>query len=117
MQILTTALTRQGGAATIDGSDIVREESAMRRKVGIIFQGQSLDQNPPAEENVRFHAVLYGIFPYAPTYALMNRGYRAKVEELAKLLGILKDIHKHIKTFSGGMRRKLEIMRSLLHDT
>ena len=116
ISILTTTLSPTSGGATIDGSDIVREASAVRRKVGIIFQRPSLDQNLTAEENVRFHAVLYGIFPYAPTYALMASGYRAKVEELARLLGIARDIHKPIKTFSGGMRRKLEIMRSLLHD-
>ena len=116
ISILTTTLSPTSGGATIDGSDIIREASAVRRKVGIIFQRPSLDQNLTAEENVRFHAVLYGIFPYAPTYALMARGYRAKVEELARLLGIARDIHKPVKTFSGGMRRKLEIMRSLLHD-
>ena len=116
ISILTTTLSPTSGGATIDGSDVVREASAVRRKVGIIFQRPSLDQNLTAEENVRFHAVLYGIYPYAPTYALMARGYRAKVEELARLLGIARDIHKPIKTFSGGMRRKLEIMRSLLHD-
>src|SRR5258705_3809063 len=85
-------------------------------RVGISFQRRSLYKNHTAEETVRFHAFLYGIFPYAPTYALMARGYRAKVEELARLLGIARDIHKPVKTFSGGMRRKLEIMRSLLHD-
>jgi ABC-2 type transport system ATP-binding protein len=116
ISILTTTLSPTSGGATIDGSDIVREASAVRRKVGIIFQRPSLDQNLTAEENVRFHAVLYGIFRYAPTYGLMARGYRAKVEELATLLGIARDIHKPIRTFSGGMRRKLEIMRSLLHD-
>ena len=116
ISILTTTLGPTGGRATIDGSDIVREASAVRRKVGIIFQRPSLDQNLTAEENVRFHAVLYGLYPYAPTYALMNREYRAQVDELAKLLGIARDIHKPVRTFSGGMRRKLEIMRSLLHD-
>ena len=116
ISILTTTLSPTSGGATIDGSDIVREASAVRRKVGIIFQRPSLDQNLTAEENVRFHAVLYGIYPYAPTYGLMHRDYRGKVEELAKLLGIARDIHKPVRTFSGGMRRKLEIMRSLLHD-
>ena len=116
ISILTTTLSPTAGRATIDGSDIVRESSAVRRKVGIIFQRPSLDQNLTAEENVRFHAVLYGLYRYAPTYALMDRDYRAQVERLAKLLGISRDIHKPVRTFSGGMRRKLEIMRSLLHD-
>ena len=116
ISILTTTLAPTSGGATIDGSDIVREASAVRRKVGIIFQRPSLDQNLTAEENIRFHAVLYGLYPYAPTYGLMHREYRAQVTELAKLLGIARDIHKPVRTFSGGMRRKLEIMRSLLHD-
>jgi ABC-2 type transport system ATP-binding protein len=116
ISILTTTLSPTSGRATIDGSDVIREASAVRRKVGIIFQRHSLDQNLTAEENVRFHAILYGLYSYAPTYALMHRKYRAQVEELAKLLGIARDIHKPVRTFSGGMRRKLEIMRGLLHD-
>jgi ABC-2 type transport system ATP-binding protein len=115
ISILTTTLSPTSGHATIDGSDIVREASVVRRKVGIIFQRPSLDQNLTAEENVRFHAILYGLYPYAPTYSLMQRAYRGQVEELAKLLGMERDIHKPVRTFSGGMRRKLEIMRSLLH--
>src|SRR3989454_2595454 len=109
ISILTTTLAPTGGRATIDGSDVVREASAVRRKVGIIFQRPSLDQNLTAEENVRFHALLYGLYPYAPTYPLMQRAYRKQVEELAELLGIASDIHKPIRMFSGGMRRKLEI--------
>src|SRR5438445_5316793 len=115
ISILTTTLSPTSGGATIDGSDIGREASAVRRKVGIIFQRPSLDQNLTAEENVRFHALLYGLYPYAPTYALMQRAYRAQVEELAGILGIARDIHQPVRTFSGGMRRKLEIMRSLVH--
>jgi ABC-2 type transport system ATP-binding protein len=115
ISILTTTLSPTSGHATIDGSDIVREASVVRRKVGIIFQRPSLDQNLTAEENVRFHAILYGLYPYAPTYSLMQRAYRGQVEELAKLLGMERDIGKPVRTFSGGMRRKLEIMRSLLH--
>src|SRR3989441_12151789 len=63
ISILTTTLSPTGGGATIDGSDVVREASAVRRKVGIIFQRPSLDQNLTAEENVRFHAVLYRLYP------------------------------------------------------
>jgi ABC-2 type transport system ATP-binding protein len=115
ISILTTTLGLTSGKATIDGSDVVREASAVRRKVGIIFQRPSLDQNLTAEENVRFHAVLYGLYPYAPTFALMPAAYRTQVHQLAGLLGIERDIQKPVRTFSGGMRRKLEIMRSLLH--
>ncbi|MDO8506782.1 MAG: ABC transporter ATP-binding protein [Candidatus Limnocylindria bacterium] len=115
ISILTTTLAPSGGRATIDGRDIVREASAVRRMVGIIFQRPSIDMNLTAEENVRFHAILYGLYPYAPTYALMPSAYRQQVRELSDLLGINKDIHKPMRTFSSGMRRKLEIVRSLLH--
>ncbi len=115
ISILTTTLAPTSGTATIDGRDIVREASAVRRIVGIIFQKPSLDMNLTAEENVRFHAILYGLYPYAPTYALMPRAYRDEVQRLAELLEISRDIHKPMRTFSGGMRRKLEIVRSLIH--
>jgi ABC-2 type transport system ATP-binding protein len=115
ISILTTTLAPTGGRATIDGRDIVTESSSVRRIVGIIFQKPSLDLNLTAEENVRFHAILYGLYPYAPTFALMPRAYRDQVHELAALLQISEDIHKPMKTFSGGMRRKLEIVRSLIH--
>lgn len=116
LSILTTTLAPTAGKAAIDGHDVATEAAAVRRKVGIIFQRPSLDQNLTAEENVRFHAVLYGLYPYAPTFGLMPRAYRGQVTDLARLLGIERDIHRPVRTFSGGMRRKLEIMRSLLHD-
>ena len=115
ISILTTTLAPSGGRATIDGRDIVRDASAVRRMVGIIFQRPSVDMNLTAEENVRFHAILYRLYPYAPTYALMPSAYRQQVRELSDLLGINEDIHKPMRTFSSGMRRKLEIVRSLLH--
>ena len=115
ISILTTTLAPTGGRASIDGRDIVREASAVRRLVGIIFQKPSLDMNLTAEENVRFHAILYGLYPYAPTFLLMPAAYRQQVRELADMLEITEDIHKPMKTFSGGTRRKLEIVRSLMH--
>lgn len=115
ISILTTTLAPTGGRAAIDGHDVVRDASAVRRIVGIIFQRPSLDMNLTAEENVRFHAILYGLYPYAPTYALMPAAYRDQMRELARLLDISEDIHRPIRTFSGGMRRKLEIVRSLIH--
>lgn len=87
----------------------------MRRQVGIIFQHPSLDQNLTAEENVRMHTVLYGLYPFRPTFSTMPRAYRDQVQSLASILGIQKELFRPIKTFSGGMRRKLEIIRSLTH--
>ncbi|HEX5397073.1 MAG TPA: ABC transporter ATP-binding protein [Candidatus Limnocylindria bacterium] len=115
ISILTTTLAPTSGVAPIDGDDIVRDPAAVRRKVGIIFQRPSLDRNLTGEENVRFHAVLYGVYPYAPTYGLMPAAYRQQVEELAAIVGIGREVFAPIRTYSGGMSRKLEIVRSLIH--
>ena len=115
ISILTTTLAPTGGTVRIGGHDLATEAAAVRREVGIIFQRPSLDLNLSAEENVRFHAVLYGLYPFRPAFRLMPAAYREQVRELATLLGIDRDMGKPVKTFSGGMRRKLEILRSLLH--
>jgi ABC-2 type transport system ATP-binding protein len=115
ISILTTTLTPTSGAARIAGYDIRHESARVRQNIGIIFQQPSLDFNLTAEENVRFHAVLYGLYPFRPAFSLMPRGYKQQVSELASLLGLEQDMGKPVKKFSGGMRRKLEIIRSLLH--
>ena len=115
LSILTTTLAPTSGTATIAGHDLATEAAAVRRTVGIIFQRPSLDQNLTAEENVRFHAILYGLYPFRPSCRLMPRSYQQQVHELAALLGLERDIFQPIKTFSGGMARKLEIIRSLIH--
>ena len=115
ISILTTTLSPTSGTARIAGHDVRAQASAVRRDVGIIFQRPSLDQNLTGEENVRFHALLYGLYPYRPTFSTMPLAYRRQVSELAELLGLGREIYAPIRTFSGGMRRKLEIVRSLLH--
>jgi len=115
ISILTTTLAPTAGSATIDGHDIVADASSVRRRVGIIFQRPSLDQNLTAEENVRFHAILFGLYPYRPTFRLMPAAYRRQVGELSGLLGLEREIFDPIRTYSSGMRRKLEIVRSLMH--
>ena len=70
--------------------------------MGIIFQKPSLDSNLTAEENVRFHVILYGLYPFRPTFSTMPRLYRERLEELSDVLGLQDDIFKPIKTFSGG---------------
>ena len=115
ISILTTTLAPTSGTARIAGHDVRAESSLVRGDVGIIFQRPSLDLNLTGEENVRFHAILYGLYPWRPTFSVMPAAYRRQVRELAALLGIDAQIFKPLKTFSGGMKRKLEIMRSLLH--
>jgi len=115
ISILTTTLAPTSGQVEIAGHNLVTDSNGVRESVGIIFQNQSLDQNLTAEENVRLHATMYGLYPFRPAYWMMPRAYQTQVTELAAILGIEKDIHKPIKTLSGGMKRKLEIVRSLIH--
>src|SRR3990167_8038703 len=115
ISILTTTLSKSGGDVTIAGYDIDKQAAQVRRNVGIIFQNPSLDLNLTAEENIRFHSILYGIYPFAPSFNLMSSEYKKRVNELSQIIGLGKDIFKQIKTFSGGMKRKLEIIRSLMH--
>jgi ABC-2 type transport system ATP-binding protein len=83
--------------------------------VGIIFQNPSLDMNLSGEENVRLHAILYGLYPYRPSFRLMPSAYRNHVSEMAAVLGMQDDVGRPVKKLSGGMRRKLEIIRGLMH--
>ncbi len=115
ISILTTILSKTAGEVTVAGFDIEKKSSQVRRNVGIIFQNPSLDINLSAEENIRFHTILYGIYPFAFSFSLMPKAYQKRVLELSKILGIDKEIFNPVKTFSGGMKRKLEILRSLMH--
>jgi ABC-2 type transport system ATP-binding protein len=115
ISILTTTLLPTAGSARVEGYDVVEESSKVRQHIGVIFQKPSLDLNLTAEENVRMHAVLYGQYSFRPTFSTMADGYQRRIHELAELLGIEKDLFKPLKTFSGGMQRKLEIVRSLMH--
>ena len=116
ISILTTILEPTGGQARIGGYDVVSQAKQVRRQIGIIFQQPSLDLNLTAEENVRFHAILYNLYPFRPTFAAMPRAYQRHVHQLADVLGLEDDLFKPVRGFSGGMKRKLEIVRSLIHD-
>lgn len=116
ISILTTILSKTSGEATINGFDVEKQPTKVRQNIGVIFQNPSLDLNLTAEENIRFHASLYNLFPYMPSYSLMPSEYKKKVAELASVVGLEKDITKPVKSLSGGMKRKLEIIRSLMHQ-
>ncbi len=115
ISILTTILSKTFGSVTLAGYDIDHQAAQVRKNIGVIFQNPSLDRNLTAEENIRFHANLYGLYPYRPTFSTMPSPYQKRVTQLAQVLGLHHDIHKSVKTLSGGMKRKLEIIRSLMH--
>ena len=115
ISILTTTLSKTSGAVTIDGHDLDRDAKAVRRSIGIIFQNPTIDLHLSAEENIRLHVAIYGIHGYRPLYRLMPAAYRERVERLAAIVGLEKDLFRPIRTYSGGMKRKLEIIRSLMH--
>jgi ABC-2 type transport system ATP-binding protein len=115
ISILTTTLSKTSGSVTIAEYDVEKQARNVREKVGIIFQQPSLDPNLTAEENIRFHACLYGMFSYRPTFRMMPAAYKNRVMELAEIVGIKDALFKPIRKLSGGMQRKLEIIRSLIH--
>ena len=115
ISILTTTLSKTSGKVSIAGFDVEKEAKHVRENVGIIFQQPSLDPQLSAEENIRFHACLYGMFPYRPSFRMMPAAYCSRVMELAEIVGIQDALFKPIKKLSGGMQRKLEIIRSLIH--
>jgi ABC-2 type transport system ATP-binding protein len=113
--ILTTTLSPTSGRARIAGRDVIAEQAAVRREIGIVFQQTALDLNLTAEENLRLHVMLYGLYSWRPSYRLMPAAYRRQIQELAAVLGIDDALDHRTRTLSGGMRRKLEIVRALLH--
>lgn len=115
ISVLTTTLAKTSGKVTIAGYDLDKQNKEIRKNIGIIFQNASLDVNLTAEENVRLHVSLYGIYTFMPFFKMMPIEYRNRIEKLSEIVGLDKDLFKPIKSYSGGMKRKLEIIRSLMH--
>jgi len=106
IKMLCTLARPTSGTALISGCDIVTQPKAVRRRIGLVFQEQTLDQQLTAEENLRFHAVLYRM----PAELVGPRIDR--VLALVNLSDRRKDL---VSTYSGGMARRLEIARGMLH--
>ena len=104
--MLCTIIRPSSGSASIAGHDIVKEPAAVRRKVGIVFQDPTIDTLLTGRENLQLHARLYGI----PSDV---RGKR--INEMLALVDLKDRANDITRTYSGGMRRRLELARGLLH--
>ncbi len=106
INMLCTLLNPVGGHATVCGYDIAKQRNEVRRSIGLVFQDPTLDEYLTAEQNLRFHAYAYKI-PRATT--------EKRIAELMELVQLTDRRKSKVRTFSGGMKRRLEIARGLLH--
>ncbi len=106
IHMLATLLKPSSGSATVNGYDIVSQPSRVRSSIGIVFQAPSSDDMLTGYENLQLHSMLYSV----------PRNIRKqRIEEVLNLVGLTERMHDQVKTYSGGMRRRLEIARGLLH--
>jgi len=107
INMLVTLLAPSAGTATVDGHDITTERAAVRNSIGVVFQEPALDEDLTGEENLAFHARLYG---------MDKRERETNIDEIFELIGLADERDDPVGTYSGGMKRRLEIGRGLLHE-
>ncbi|NBE99167.1 ATP-binding cassette domain-containing protein [Nonomuraea sp. KC401] len=107
INMLCTLVNPTGGSATVAGHDVVKERDEVRRNIGLVFQDPTLDGYLSAEQNLRFHAELYGV----PKSLVGNR-----IRQVMEMVALWDRKDAKVMTFSGGMKRRLEIARGLLHS-
>ena len=105
-RILATLLRPTGGRALIMGHDVTREPGEVRRRIGVVFQSPALDRVLTVRENLHVHGRLYG---------LSGRGLRGAAEEMLRRVRLLDRADDRVGTLSGGLMRRAEIAKGLLH--
>jgi len=105
-RILSTLMIPVGGRALIMGSDVARDPNSVRRQIGVVFQAQSIDVKLTAAENLRHQGHLYG---------WRGKALQARIEEILQRVGLADRANEKAETFSGGMQRRLELGKGLLH--
>ncbi|HVV74706.1 MAG TPA: ATP-binding cassette domain-containing protein [Mycobacteriales bacterium] len=107
IKILCTLVTPTSGEATVAGLDVRSQRALVRRNIGLVFQESTLDEYLTAEQNLKFHAAIYG---------MSRRVVRPRIDAVLELVGLADRKDSAVRTFSGGMKRRLEIARGLLHS-
>jgi ABC-2 type transport system ATP-binding protein len=107
ISMLCTLIRPTGGTAHVAGFDVVTQPTQVRRRIGLVFQDTTLDDYLTAAQNLRFHAELYGV----PSEVVGDR-----MRQVLEMVGLWERRQSLVKTFSGGMKRRLEIARGLLHS-
>ncbi|MGE5239752.1 MAG: ATP-binding cassette domain-containing protein [Chloroflexota bacterium] len=107
INILCTLMSPTSGHAFIDGHDCMKQPAEVRKKIGIVFQDNTLDKELTAYENLLFHAYLYTI---------PRHRRRAIIEEALHFFELYDRRNEQVKKFSGGMKRRLEVARALIHQ-
>jgi|TARA_B100001971_G_C18239738_1_gene569927 ABC-2 type transport system ATP-binding protein len=106
INILCTLAKPTSGRAIINGFDVVHQQSQVRQSIGMVFQDPSLDERLSGLQNLRFHAMVYNI-------PASIRGQR--MEQMLRIVDLWDRRHDEVRTYSGGMKRRLELARGLLH--
>ena len=105
--MLCTLVTPTSGSARVAGLDVVRDRDGVRRSIGLVFQDPTLDGYLSAEMNLRLHAELYG---------MPRNRVAPRIQEMLEMVGLWDRRKSRVNPFSGGMKRRLEIARGLMHS-